>query len=91
MLRTHLHWAGAFLLGALVASFYAALFLARLKGVALDVHGAGPLLVLVFAASALLRWCQIRALKRDLRFAFADSLPRAAHRKNRARPVAAVA
>ena len=81
MLRTHLHWAGAFLLGALVASFYAALFLARLKGVALEVIAPDFILVLAFAASALLRWVQVRALKRQLRFAFSDSLPRAALEK----------
>ena len=78
MLRTRLPWAGAFLLGAVVASFYAALLLARLKGMTLEVILPDVILLLTFAASALLRWAQVRALKRQLRFAFSDSLPRAA-------------
>jgi adenylate cyclase len=81
MLRTRLYWAGAFLLGALVVSFYAALFLARLKGVALEVILPDVILLLAFVASAGLRWTQVRALKRQLRFAFSDSLPRAALEK----------
>ena len=78
MLRTRLHWAGAFLLGAVVLGFYAALLLARLKGATLEVILPDIILLLAFAASTLLRWLQVRALKRQLRFAFSDSLPRAA-------------
>src|SRR5580698_3825711 len=41
MLRARLYWAGTFLLGALVVSFYGALLLARLKGLALDALAPG--------------------------------------------------
>ena len=81
MLRTRLHWAGVFLLGAVVAGFYAALALARLKGVVLAVLAPDVILLLAFAASALLRWLQVRAMKQQLRFAFSDSLPRASLEK----------
>ena len=81
MLRPRLHWAGVFLLGALVCGFYGALALARLKGLALDVLVPGGILLLAFAAGALVRWRQLSATKRQLRFAFSDSLPRAALEK----------
>lgn len=77
VLRTRIYWAGLFAIGALAMSFYGALLLARVSGIALDVLTPGVALLLVFAAGALVRFAQIRALKRELRFAFADSLPRA--------------
>src|ERR1700759_3454957 len=63
MLRMRLIWAAVFLLGGLVASFYAALLPAKLKGLALDVIAPDIVLLLAFAASALLRWAQVRAMK----------------------------
>ena len=81
MLRTRLHWAGMFLLGALVAGFYAVLLLARLKGVALDAIAPCVVLALTFAAGVSVRWVQIRAMKQQLRAAFSDSLPRDALEK----------
>src|SRR5262249_52226714 len=78
MLKTRLYWAGVFVLGALVAGFYGAMLLARLKGVALGVIAPDAILLLVFVASASLRWLQVREMKRQLRFAFSDSLPGAA-------------
>jgi adenylate cyclase len=78
LLRTRIYWASLFVLGALAIAFYAALILARAEGIALNVLAPGIVLVSVLAAGAGLRFNQVRALKRDLRFAFADSLPRAA-------------
>ncbi len=77
MLRTRIYWAGLFVLGTGVTGFYAALLLARMKGLALDTLAPGAALLLVFAAGGSVRWGQLGALKRELRFAFADSLPRA--------------
>ena len=81
MIRTRLHWAAVFLFGAVVVSFYAGLLLARLKGLAFDVITPDIILGLAFAASASLRWAQVRDMKRQLRFAFSDSLPRPALEK----------
>lgn len=81
MARTRLRWAGLFLLGAIVISFYAALLLARLKGAVLDVIAPDIVLLLAFATGACVRQIQLRALKRQLRSAFSDSLPRAALEK----------
>lgn len=77
LLRTQIRWAGLFALGALVTAFYTALICARAEGIALDVLAPAFVLVSVFAAGAWARFGQIRALKQDLRLAFADSLPRA--------------
>ncbi len=81
MLRARLYWAGTVLLGALVASFYGALLLARLEGLALDALAPGMVLLLSFAAGAWVRWAQVRRTRQQLRFAFSDSLPRAALEK----------
>ncbi len=78
ILKTHIHRAILFVLCALIAAFYLGLLSARLRGDALDVLAAGTMLLLVLGAAAAARLAQIRALKRDLRLAFADSLPRAA-------------
>ncbi|MBS0280585.1 MAG: hypothetical protein JSR25_05440, partial [Proteobacteria bacterium] len=78
VLKTHIHRAALFILCGLIAAFYLGLLCARLRGDALDVTGTGTMLLLVFAAAAAARMAQIHALKRDLRLAFADSLPRAA-------------
>ncbi|HEY2837089.1 MAG TPA: adenylate/guanylate cyclase domain-containing protein [Rhizomicrobium sp.] len=81
ILRARLYWACVFALGALVAGFYAALLLAKLKGMTLDVIAPDVILFLTFAAGASLRWVQVRAMKQQLRFAFSDSLPRGALEK----------
>ena len=81
MLKTRLYWAGTFLLGALIAAFYAALLLAKLKGLALDAIAPAAILLLTFVAGAALRWAQVSAIKKQLRFAFSDSLPRPALEK----------
>jgi adenylate cyclase len=81
MAKTRLYWAGLFVLGALVIGFYTSLLAARMFGLSLDVTVPGLSLVLVFAAGGLLRQIQIQAFKRELRFAFADSLPRIAIEK----------
>jgi adenylate cyclase len=81
LLRTRTQWAGLFVLGALVTAFYVALILARAQAVALDVLAPAILLGSIFAAGAGVRLYQIRVLKQELRFAFADSLPRAAIEK----------
>lgn len=81
MLRTRLRWAAMFLLGALVVSFYAVLLLAKWKGLALNAIVPDAILALALAASASLRFAQVRAMKRQLRFAFSDSLPRPALEK----------
>ena len=62
-------------------AFYVALILARAEGIALDVLAPGLILLLMFAAAAGARFHQIQALKQELRFAFADSLPRDAIEK----------
>jgi adenylate cyclase len=80
LLRTRIYWAGLFVLGALSVALYVVL-ITRTEGISLDAMGPGAALLLVFAAGALARWVQLRALKRQLRFAFADSLPRAAIEK----------
>lgn len=81
MLRTRIYWAGLLVSGALVAGFYFALFLARTERLALDVLTPGIALFAVFATGGLVRLSQIRGLRRELRFAFAESLPRAAIEK----------
>lgn len=81
MARTRLYWSGLFVLGALVSGFYGSLLAARNFGLSLDMTVPGTSLVLVFAAGGLLRQIQIQAFKRELRFAFAGSLPRAAIEK----------
>src|SRR5215469_13208885 len=53
MLRTRLYWAAVFALGALVVGFYAALLLARLKGVSLGVIAPDAILALAFVAGTL--------------------------------------
>ena len=78
LMRIGVRWAGLFVLGVLVTGFYMALLLARFKGLALDALLPSTALLMAFAAGALARLAQIRRLKRELRFAFADSLPRAA-------------
>lgn len=78
ILKTHIHRAALFVLCALIAAFYLGLLNARLRGETLDVLAAGTMLLLVLGAAAAARLAQIRARKRDLRLAFADSLPRAA-------------
>jgi adenylate cyclase len=78
LLRTRILWAGLFVLGALATAFYLALLDAQMRGDALDVLAPGAVLLLVFATAAAARIGQVRALKRELRMAFADSLPRAA-------------
>jgi adenylate cyclase len=77
-LRTRIYWAGLFVLGALVMAFYAALLLARAEAIALNIVTPGAALFLVFAAGGSVRHNQIQARKRELRFAFADSLAPAA-------------
>ena len=81
MARARLRWTALFLLGAIVISFYATLLLARLKGAALDVIAPDIILLLAFAAGGSVRRAQLRALKRQLRLAFSDSLPRSALEK----------
>jgi len=78
ILRTRIYLAGAFVLAVLAATFFLALLYARTQGDALDMLGPGAGLLLVFVTGAAARIGQIRALKRDLRQAFANSLPRAA-------------
>ena len=78
MLRTQVYWVGLFVLAALIIGFYVALLLARTQGLALNAMAPGLGLLLTFAAGGGVRLAQIRALKQDLRLAFADSLPRAA-------------
>jgi adenylate cyclase len=78
MLKARLYWASIFVLGALIAGFYGALLLAKLKGATLGVIAPDAILVLALAASALVRWRQVRAMKQHLRIAFSDSLPRPA-------------
>ncbi len=78
VVQTRIRWAGLFVLGALAAAFYLAFLYARMQGGALDVLAPGTVLLLVFATAAATRIGQVRALKRELRLAFADSLPRAA-------------
>jgi adenylate cyclase len=70
-----LYWASVFVLGALLVGFYAALVLARLKGVNLGVIAPDTILALGFAAGFLALWLQMRAMTQQLRFAFSDSLP----------------
>ena len=65
----------------MVIAFYIALILARAEGIALDVLAPGLLLLLMFVAAAWARFHQVQALKQELRFAFADSLPREAIEK----------
>jgi adenylate cyclase len=81
MLRTRIYSAGLLVFGALVTGFYFALFLARTERLALDVLTPGLALFSVFAAGGLVRLSQIRTLRQELRFSFADSLPRAAIEK----------
>lgn len=78
LMRVRIYWAGLFVLGALVTGFYLALLLARFDGSAFDALLPSATLLLAFAAGALTRLTQINRLKRELRFAFADSLPRTA-------------
>ncbi|MGZ5925251.1 MAG: adenylate/guanylate cyclase domain-containing protein [Rhizomicrobium sp.] len=78
LLRTRIHRAGLFVLGALATAFTVALMLARAQAIALNVLAPAIVLVSVFAAGAWVRFSQTLAFKRGLRFAFADSLPRAA-------------
>lgn len=78
VLRTRIYLAGAFVLAVLAAAFFLALLYARARGDALDVLGPGAGLLLVFVTGAAARVGQTRALKHDLRQAFANSLPRAA-------------
>ena len=77
VLRTGMYRAALFVICALIVAFYLGLLLA-LQGNALNVTGAGVMLLLVLGTAIIARIAQIRALKRDLRQAFADSLPRAA-------------
>ena len=81
MLRTRIYWAGLFVLGALVTAFYAALLLARAEAIALNIVTPGAVLFLVFALGGSVRHNQIQTRKRELRFAFADSLAPAAIEK----------
>ncbi len=74
MAKTRLYWAGLFVFGMLVIGLYASLLAARMFGLSLDVMVPGLGLLLVFVAGGSLRLIQIRAFKRELRFAFADSL-----------------
>jgi adenylate cyclase len=78
LLRTRIPWAGLFVLGALMVAFSFALILARAEAIALDILAPATILVAVFAVGAWVRFLQIHALKQELRYAFADSLPRAA-------------
>ncbi len=77
MLRTRLYWAGLFVLVALVTDFYCGFFLSRTQGIGLDVLAPGTILFLTFAAGGAILQARIGARRRELRFAFADSLPRA--------------
>jgi adenylate cyclase len=78
VLRMRIATAALFVLGAVAIAFYIALLRVQMRGEAVDVLAPGTMLVLVFATAAATRIGQIHALKRDLRLAFADSLPRAA-------------
>jgi len=78
VVRTRLYQAGAFVLAVLAASFFLALLEARMEGAAPNVLAPDLMLLLVFAVAAAARIGQVQALKRDLRLAFANSLPRAA-------------
>ncbi|MBN9546035.1 MAG: adenylate/guanylate cyclase domain-containing protein [Alphaproteobacteria bacterium] len=78
VLKTHIRRAALFVLCALIAAFYLGLLCARLRGDALDIVATGTMLLLVFATAAAARIAQIRARKRELQLAFANSLPRAA-------------
>jgi len=75
VLRTGIPRAVLFVICALIVAFYLGL-LSALQGYALDAAGAGAMLLLVLGAAATARTIQIHALKRELRYAFADSLPR---------------
>lgn len=77
VLRTGMHRAALFVICALIVAFYLGLLLA-MQGHALDMLAVGAMLFLVLSAAVIARIAQIQALKRDLRQAFADSLPRAA-------------
>jgi len=75
ILRTGIPRAVLFAICALIVAFYLGL-LGALQGHALDVAGAGAMLLLVLGTASTARIAQIRALKRELRHAFGDSLPR---------------
>ena len=77
VLRTGIARAILFVICTLIVACYLGL-LGALQGQALDVAGAGAMLLLVLATAAGTRIAQIRALKRELRLVFADSLPSAA-------------
>lgn len=81
MAKTRLYWAGLFVFAMLVIGLYASLLAARMFGLFLDVMLPGLGLLLVFVAGGSLRLAQIRAFKRELRIAFADSLSPAAIEK----------
>jgi adenylate cyclase len=80
VLRSGIPRAVLFAICALIVTFYLGL-LSAFKGNALDMTGAGAMLLLVLGAAAGARVIQLRALKRELRHAFGDSLPREAIEK----------
>ena len=88
--RTRLAWAGLFTAAAVAGGLYGSWLLYVTRHWDIDTATPGAVLIAVFLASALVRSILMAALRRRLRLAFSDSLPRAVIEKIARSPSTAV-